>query len=80
MAHSVYETRPQGSMIVVFIKITIQSKMINPCRRMPLRDLAVAMSRNSAVLAIINNDCLGKVHVDQSYHNDVGLGCWSRGV
>jgi len=29
MANSLYETRPQGIMVVVFIKTNIQSKMMN---------------------------------------------------
>ena len=31
MAHSPYETRLQGIMVDVIIKITIQSKIMNPC-------------------------------------------------
>jgi len=45
MAHSLYETRLQGILVVVFIKRTIQ---FNPSRRSLLRELAVAMSRSSA--------------------------------
>jgi len=37
----------QGIMVVVFVKITIQFKMMNPCRRISFKELAVALSWNS---------------------------------
>ena len=42
MAHSPYETCLQGIMVDVIIKMTTQSKIMNHCRRISFRELALA--------------------------------------
>jgi len=40
MAYSLYETRLQGIMVVIFIKVNIQSKMMNTNIMIPRRRIS----------------------------------------
>ena len=67
-------------MVVVFIKITIQSKMMIYCRRTSLRELAIqenlfmisyllAVALSRASVSILKNDFIRNIHLGRSFFN-----------